>query len=254
MSESLKLFGPEQPKARSRKTGNRAEQISFSVLDGLAQAYKTPLTAILAASAGLTEMGRLSETQTDLVALIEDQAHVLNNLTSRLLATARLDAKEVEIHPRPVGVEPIIDDAVAAFRPRLANRKLVIKLENDGIVLRCDRQLILMLLSQYIDNACKYSAPGTPITIQAIEKDSSVIFSVHNFGPAIPKVDCDNIFDHYSLPSSFIGRTASKGFGLSVAKRIASFHGGNVWVISTETAGTAFFAAIPTAPQRRYSR
>jgi len=254
MPESLELFGRAQPKARSGRTKNRAEQTSFSVLDGLAQAYKTPLTAILAASAGLAEIGRLSETQADLVALIDDQAHVLSNLTSRLLATARLDAKEIEIHPRPVGVEPIIDDAVAAFRPRLANRKLVIHLENDSLVLRCDRQLILMLLSQYIDNACKHSAPGTPITIQAVEKDFRVIFSVHNFGPAIPEADCDGIFDHYSLPSSFIGRAANRGFGLSVAKRIASFHGGNVWVISTETEGTAFFAAIPTALQRRYSR
>lgn len=254
MPESLEIFGRAQPKARSGRTKNRAEQISFSVLDGLAQAYKTPLTAILAASAGLAEMGRLSETQADLVALIDDQANVLSNLTSRLLATARLDAKEVEIHPRPVGVEPIIDDAVAAFRPRLANRKLVINLENDSLVLRCDRQLIVMLLSQYIDNACKYSAPGTSITIQATEKDSRVIFSVHNFGPAIPAVDCESIFDHYSLPSSFTGRTVSKGFGLSVAKRIASFHAGNVWVTSAETEGTAFFAAIPTAPQRRFSR
>jgi K+-sensing histidine kinase KdpD len=40
-------------------------------------------------------------------------------------------------------------------------RSVVIELENDNLVLNCDRQLILMLLNQYIDNACKYSNAGT---------------------------------------------------------------------------------------------
>jgi two-component system, OmpR family, sensor histidine kinase KdpD len=253
MSESLELVRPTRSKTYGKKAKSRAEQLRSSVLDGLAQAYKTPLTAILAASAGLIEMGRLSETQADLVGLIDDQARLLNNLTARLLATARLDSKEVEIHSRPVGVEPIIDDVVASFRPRLANKKVVIDIENDSLVLSCDRQLMLMLLNQYIDNACKYSNAGTAITIRVVDEKSKVIFSVHNFGPVIPVEELEGIFDHYSLPSSFAGRTAGKGFGLSVAKRIASFHGGEVWVTSTGE-GTTFFAAIPTARQRRYSR
>ncbi len=253
MSESLELVRPTRSKPHGKKAKSRDEQLRTSVLDGLAQAYKTPLTAILAASAGLIEMGKLSDTQADLVGLIDDQARLLSNLTARLLATARLDAKEIEIHSRPVGVEPIIDDVVAVFRPRLANKKVVIDIENDSLMLSCDRQLILMLLNQYIDNACKYSNAGTAITIRVVDEKSKVIFSVHNFGPIIPVEELEGIFDHYSLPSSFAGRTAGKGFGLSVAKRIASFHGGEVWVTSTRD-GTTFFAAIPTVRQRRYSR
>jgi two-component system sensor histidine kinase KdpD len=221
------------------------------VLDGLAQVYKTPLTAILAASAGLSEMGKLSETQAELVALIDDQARLLSNLTSRLLATARLDAKEIELHPKPVGVEPIIDDVVAAIRPRLENRKVVIELEDDCLVLHCDRQLIVMLLSQYLDNACKYAKGETAITIRAVDENSKVVFSVHNIGPVISRQDLEGIFDHYQLPSSLVGRTENGGFGLSVAKRIASFHGGNAWATSSEAEGTTFYADIPTALQGR---
>jgi two-component system sensor histidine kinase KdpD len=196
-------------------------------------------------------MGRLSETQSDLVAIIDDQARLLSNLTSRLLTTARLDAKEIELHPKPVGVEPIIDDAVAAIRPYLENRKVVIEVDDDSLVLHCDRQLILLLLGQYLDNACKFANPGTSITIRAVDKNSKVIFSVHNIGPVIAKPDLDGIFDHYQLPSSMVGRTENRGFGLSVAKRIASFHGGTVWAISSEAEGTTFFADIPTALQGR---
>jgi two-component system, OmpR family, sensor histidine kinase KdpD len=249
MPEGLDLLRPASVKGDVQKSS--AESLRSSVLDGLAQVYKTPLTAILAASAGLSEMGKLSETQAELVALIEDQARLLSNLTSRLLATARLDAKEIELHPKPVGVEPIIDDVVAAIRPRLENRKVVIELEDENLVLHCDRPLILMLLSQYLDNACKYADPGTSITIRAVDRNSKVVFSVHNIGPVISENHLDGIFEHYQLPASLVGRTENKGFGLSVAKRIASFHGGSVWATSSEAEGTTFFADIPTALQGR---
>lgn len=250
MPESVKLARPANLKARSKKA-TQAEPLHLKVLDGLAQAYKTPLTAILAASAGLSETGGLSPVQADLVALIDDQALRLSDFTTRLLATARLDAKEAEIHPKPVGVEPIIDDAVATLRPRLANRKVVIDLEDDNLALCCDRELILMMLHQYIDNAGKYSDIGTAITIRVALSKSNVIFSVHNLGPVIPAADRECLFDHYSLPSSLAGQTGGKGFGLSVAKRIALVHGGDVWVTSDEAKGTTFFAAIPAASQMR---
>jgi len=249
MPESLKL---EAARAQAKGTG-RIEELRTSVLDGLAQAYKTPLTAILAASAGLSEIGRLSPTQAELVALIDDQAHLLNDLTSRLLETARLDAKAVEIHPKPVGVEPMIDDLLAALKLRHADKRIAVDLEDDSVVLCCDRQLILMMLNQYIDNACKHSEIGTAITIRVVKVRSKVVFSVHNFGTVIPREDIDGIFDYYSLPSSFAGRTGCRGFGLSVAKRIALFHGGNVWVTSEEAKGTTFFAAIPVTIKRRHS-
>jgi K+-sensing histidine kinase KdpD len=133
----------------------------------------------------------------------------------------------------------------------LENRKVVIELEDENLVLHCDRPLILMLLSQYLDNACKYADPGTSITIRAVDRNSKVVFSVHNIGPVISENHLDGIFEHYQLPASLVGRTENKGFGLSVAKRIASFHGGSVWATSSEAEGTTFFADIPTALQGR---
>ena len=80
------------------ETERRTEQLRATVLDSLAHAYKTPLTAIRAASTGLGEMGHLSPGQADLVALIDEQTGLLGDLTTRLLTTARLDAGEVD-HP-----------------------------------------------------------------------------------------------------------------------------------------------------------
>ncbi len=231
----------------------RTEQLRTTVLDSLAHAYKTPLTAIRAASTGLGEMGRLSPGQADLVALIDEQADLLSDLTTRLLTTARLDAGEVTIHAEPVGVASLIEEVVASLRDRLASMKVSIDIKKENMVLCCDRQLIVMLLTQYIDNACKYSIFGTAITIRAVQSRKELIFSVHSFSPVIPLADRERIFDRYYRSSTYSNRAAGTGIGLSVAKRAALVHGGNVWVTSDEHDGTTFYASIPTPVLNRCS-
>jgi two-component system sensor histidine kinase KdpD len=223
----------------------------------LAHAYKTPLTAIRAASTGLGEMGQLSEAQTELLALIDEQAGLLGSLTTRLLTTARLDAGEVTVHATPVGVAALIEEVVVSLRDRLASMKVTIEIEDDEMVLCCDRQLMVMLLTQYIDNACKYSIFGTTITIRAEQGRAEIIFSVHSHGTVIPIADRERIFDRYyrstTHGSAHSQRTDGTGIGLSVAKRVATVHGGYVWVTSDEVEGTTFYAAIPATANKRCS-
>ncbi len=236
------------------ETERRTEQLRATVLDSLAHAYKTPLTAIRAASTGLGEMGHLSPAQSELVTLIDEQAGLLNDLTARLLTTARLDAGDVTIHAVEVGVGPLIDEVVASLNDRLASMKVAIDLPDDSLILCCDRQLMIMLLTQYIDNACKYSIFGTTITIRAVYAKAEVLFSVHSFGPVIPIADRERIFDRYYRSSTSSNRAAGTGIGLAVAKRVALIHGGYVWVTSDEDEGTTFYAAIPAPSQKRKSQ
>ncbi len=232
------------------ETERRTEQLRATVLDSLAHAYKTPLTAIRAASSGLSEMGHLSAGQAELVALIDEQAGLLGDLTTRLLTTARLDAGEVTIHATPVGVGALIEEVLASLKERLASMKVEVYLDDEDLVLDCDRQLMNMLLTQYIDNACKYSIYGTTITIRVIHANAEVLFSVHSFGPVIPISDRERIFDRYYRSSTHANRASGTGIGLSVAKRVALIHSGYVWVTSEEHEGTTFFAALPDSMQK----
>jgi two-component system sensor histidine kinase KdpD len=236
------------------ETERRTEQLRATVLDSLAHAYKTPLTAIRAASTGLAEMGHLSAGQADLVTLIDEQTSLLNELTTRLLTTSRLDAGEVTIHATEVVVASLIEEVVASLKDRLASMKLSIELEDEEIVINGDRQLLVMLLTQYVDNACKYSIFGTTITIRAARSNAEIIFSVHSFGPEIPMADRERIFDRYYRSATYSNRAPGTGIGLSVAKRVALIHGGYVWVTSEEVEGTTFFAAIPAPAQKKGSR
>lgn len=232
------------------ETERRTEQLRATVLDSLAHAYKTPLTAIRAAGTGLVEMGRLSPSQAELVALINEQTTVLSDLTTRLLTTARLDADEVATHAEPVSVSPLIDEVLTGLKDRLASMKVAVRLDDENLTLCCDRQLMIMLLTQYIDNACKYSIFGATITIRVAVSNTEAIFSVHSYGPVIPIADRERIFDRYYRSSNYSNRAPGTGIGLSVARRVAQIHGGYVWVTSDEHEGTTFFAAIPAMTEK----
>ena len=236
------------------ETERRTEQLRSTVLDSLAHAYKTPLTAIRAASTGLGEMGRLSPGQADLVSLIDEQAAVLGELTTRLLTTARLDAGEVSIHVAPLSVGSLIEEVLAGLKDRLASMKVTVEIEQEDLVLSCDHELMVMLLTQYIDNACKYSHFGSAITIRALTAGAEAIFSVHSFGPMIPMADRERIFDRYYRSSTYSNRAPGTGIGLSVARRAAQVHGGYVWVTSDEQEGTTFYAAIPLTVEKESSK
>lgn len=233
------------------ETERRTEQLRATVLDSLAHAYKTPLTAIRAASTGLSEMGRLSPAQAELVALIDEQANQLSDLTARLLTTARLDAGEVSVNAVSTTAASLIEEVLAGMGDRISGSKVIINLSNESLELCCDHQLMVMLLTQYVDNACKYSNFGSPITIGVAQTRAEVLFSVHSFGPVIPMADRERIFDRYYRSSNSASRASGTGIGLAVAKRVAVIHGGYVWVTSDEEEGTTFYAAIPAPVQKR---
>lgn len=229
-----------------------AEQLRTTVLDGLAHDFKTPLTAIRAASTGLSEMGGLSRAQVDLVSLIDEQATLLADLTTRLLTTARPDSDGaaespagIVLHTAPEPVDSLIEEAVESLADRSAAARIEIELPKEPLVLDCDRRLLGMLLAQYLDNACKYAEFDSTITVRAEMAGEEILFSVHSFGPVIPMADRERIFDRYFRSSASAGNATGTGIGLSIAKRTALAHGGSVWVSSDEAEGTTFFAALP---------
>lgn len=234
-------FANESRTESARKT----EQMRATVLDSLAHAYKTPLTAIEAASSGLAAMGGLSSAQVELVSLIEEQADYLNRLTNRLLRTARLEAADLVPHAETVAVAPLIDDVLASLRDPLSGFPVRVAVSREDLSVRCDRGLVTALLTQYVDNASKYAETGTNIMIEGVERSNGVVLSVQSVGPVIPSQDRERIFDRYFRSSIPASKASGTGIGLSIAKRAAQAHGGDVWVTSTEDGITTFYASLP---------
>jgi two-component system sensor histidine kinase KdpD len=227
------------------ESARRAEQLRTTVLDSLAHAYKTPLTAIRAATTGMHEMSGLSTAQSEMLQLIEEQTNLLSDLTTRLLKTAQVEARDLTLHTQKVIVASVIEDVLATLSDRLGAFSFRVVMQRDDMKLVCDRDLLIALLTQYVENALKYANPDSAITIQTIEHPSDIVFSVHSIGPVIPQADRERVFDRYFRCANSANEIPGTGIGLSIAKHATQAHGGDVWLTSDERQGTTFFASIP---------
>lgn len=231
------------------ESARRAEQLRTTVLDHLAHAYKTPLTAIRAASSGLSETGSFTPAQSGLLALIEEQTQFLDQLTTQLLQTARLDDHNLMLHAEPISVLALIEEAAAAAREQLTAMRVSLSVEPEDLSIHGDRGLLRAMLTQFVDNAGKYGETGTTITIRAEKQAGAVILSVHNHGSAIPAEEQEHLFERYFRASGASRLAPGTGIGLSIARRAAQAHGGDVWVTSDAKQGTTFFASLPIETQ-----
>jgi len=226
------------------EAAHQSEQLRTTVLDGLAHAFKTPLTAIRAASSGLMELGEMKPAQADLAALIDEQAVLLNEFTTRLLQTARLEKEEVSLKKQNIAIVDLIEEVAAEQSDKLGGHPLQVSISDKSLATRGDRELLASIVRQFVDNAAKYSHPGSSIEISAKESASEILIAVHNDGPPIREQDRERIFERFYRCPDTKHQAPGTGIGLSIAKKAAEVHNGHVWVISDEQEGTTFFLSI----------
>ena len=239
-------------KEERTETAKKGEQLRATVMDALAHEFKTPLTAVQTASSGLLELGGLTEPQRDLVTLIDGEAVRLNKLCTQLLKAAKLEAKQTGLQTADVRVVDLVHEVLAGHPADAGRNSIRVVVEDSSLTVRADRELLAMILTQYIDNARKYSTVGTPIEIDARAGHNEVTFSVRNFGSVIRIEDRERIFERFYRSSEFKDAIAGTGIGLSVVKKAAEAHHGHVWVISDNQEGTTFYFSLPTDARRTH--
>lgn len=222
----------------------QTEQLRTTVLDALAHEYKTPLTAIRTAASGLIEMGELPAAQSELVGLIDSEAKRLNELTTRLLQMSRLDGADVRIRPERIPVDDLIQALLGTAETLLTRHSLRVEGQDSGAYIRADRELVNMALTQFLDNAEKYSDPDSTITLAVEALPDTVRVSVHSAGPPIPYEHRERIFERFYRTPGSHHKAAGTGIGLSITKKVAEVHRGRVWVTS-EGHGNTFSLEMP---------
>ena len=127
----------------------------------------------------------------------------------------------------------------------LKGHPIDLSIEEQDVPLQGDRELLKMILTQYLDNAAKYSAPDTPIDITVRESKSELLLSVRNHGSVIQMQDRERVFERFYRGSDAKKLAPGTGVGLSIVKKAAEAQQGHVWVISAEEQGTTFFLSMP---------
>ena len=235
------------------EAARRTEQLRTTVLDGLAHAFKTPLTVIRAASSGLLELGDLTELQRELTGMIDEQSAWLDDLATRLLETARIEGENLCLQREMVDVSELLRGVVADFRQEslqgsrdgAVKSPITVSLPQEPVRISADHDMLHTTLSELLQNAAKYSSAGKSISLSAKSQNDELLLSVHSWGSVIRMDDRERIFDRFYRCRDHQEIARGTGIGLSVARRTAEAHMGNIWVTSSEQDGTTFNISLP---------
>ncbi|HEV3331969.1 MAG TPA: ATP-binding protein [Bryobacteraceae bacterium] len=229
-------------RARALRDASRAaaevqtEVYRSAVLDALAHEFKTPLATILAAAGGIREAGPLMPMQSQMAEMVEAEAARLGGLTSRLLRIARLDREEVKPRMEPVDVGSVVTQLVQLYARRSPDRRICYT-PIGALEVLADPELLRLALSQLLENACKYSQPGSAVTVDLEKHTADLAIRVSNNGSSISPADQRRIFERFYRGMEASHLAAGSGLGLYVARKIAAAHGGRLDLESEVGAG-----------------
>ncbi|HMC63186.1 MAG TPA: ATP-binding protein [Candidatus Solibacter sp.] len=244
----------ERVRVRQREfraqAARQAEQLRTAVLDALAHEFKTPLTVARTASSGLLAVGGLSELQGDLVTVIDQKVSKLDHLASRLLKSAALDSTGFKVHREPQLFSRMTAAAIQTLDQAADRERFHVSPPGEEAPVFADRELMVTTVAQLVDNAVKYSEPGSPIDVQFAVTDREVVLTVRNKGLVVSANDRERIFERFYRASDTQHMPAGTGLGLSIVKKIVEAHQGSVWAEGEPGYGTSFSISLPVAGSR----
>ncbi len=226
----------------------RVDDVRRDFVANVSHELRTPIGAL-----GLLAETMADETDIDLMRQFAErmvrEADRLARIVDDLLDLSLLEAEQSALH-EVVDVRSIVHDAVeqisgaaeaAAIPIRVASITPQLKIEGDR------RQLVSAVFN-LLDNAIKYSEPGSAVDVTVDEGKQSVAVMVRDRGIGIPTRDLERIFERfYRVDRARSRDTGGTGLGLSIVRHVAQAHGGEVSVISHEGEGSAFTLSIPLA-------
>lgn len=246
---SLTAIGLERARALQKQSHaeaeRQAETLRTAVLDALAHKFKTPLTVIQTANVGLSAAGPLSDLQSELVALVDQEARKLNDLAHRLLGAPDLDGRRVEPEAEPLLLSRLIKSGIQDLDQPGDRERFRFDLPGHEPPVLADRELILTAIAQLLDNALKYSLPGSPIDIGVNAREGSVVLTVRSEGLVVAPADRERIFRRFYRATEARERASGAGLGLSIVKTIINDHHGHVWAECEPDYGTTFAFSLP---------
>jgi two-component system, OmpR family, sensor histidine kinase KdpD len=226
----------------------QSETLRSVLLDSVTHELRTPLTGIKAAVTGLLSDYKLDDAQQkELLTVINEETDRLDRLVGEATEMAQLDAHKVELHMAPVDIATVIESAVEESRTVLGHHPLELRVPPSLPKVRVDSDRVAEVLKQLLENAAKYSAPASPITITAESKGDRLITSVTDHGHGIDDFEQSLVFDKFYRGRDQRYSVQGTGMGLAIAKAIVEAHAGTIRVTSQLGRGSVFSFELPAA-------
>lgn len=252
LSRRLDFVGPMD------EVGRLAETFD-SMMDRLEQSFetqkrfiadashelRTPLTAIKG-NAELISIAPADER--DLcVSAIRREAERMSRLVNDLLLLAEADIAEQPIHPRPLDLQPLVEDVFRAAQLLGGDKVTVLLEEAQPTPAVADPDRIKQLLLNLVDNAVKFTPEGGTVSLRLSQNGGWTEIAVSDTGVGISSEEQDAIFRRfYRVDKS--RSTRGSGLGLAICSWIAEAHGGSIEVSSNPGKGSTFALRFPATP------
>lgn len=232
-----------------------AERTKNQFITNVSHEFRTPLTPIK----GYTDLllmgagGELSEMQLQMVNTIKDNVERLTVLVNDVLNIAKIDNREVVTTMQMVSLHETLQGVVDQIGGRAQNQQknftVSVEVAHDVPRVRADRDKLLQIVGNLVDNAFKYTRPNGRIDVKArLEDDKKhVLISVTDTGVGIPEHFREAAwrrferYDEHALELDVAGT----GLGLALVKELVQLHNGETWFESQLGKGTTFYVRLP---------
>lgn len=240
--EELKVAFAEASQAEALR---HSERLKSALLDAVTHDLRTPLTAIKASATTLLGSTAIEEEgRRELLEVIDEEADRLNRFVEEMMELAQIEGGQLTLHRTPVPVLDVVNEALDRCAVPLQRHQVEVAIPLDLPALRVDAATISTVLVELLDNATKYSRPGTPIRVVAEKSDSdNVAVAVEDRGMGVKPDSRERVFQKFYRDPN----TKSRGFGmgLAIARGIVEAHGGRIWMEANPAGGSIFKFILP---------
>jgi two-component system sensor histidine kinase KdpD len=230
------------------EAARESERLRTALLDSVTHDLRTPLTSIKASVSTLRSNAHIKpEDEADLLAVIEEEADRLNRLVGEAVEMAQLDERQVQLRTEPNDIAVAVQAAISDLPLIKDQHPIDIRVAPSLPKAIFDPEWIRKVLRHLIENAAKYSQPGSAIFISSEAKGDRILTSVADRGSGIDDLERSMIFDKFYRGQSQRFRTQGTGMGLAIVRAIVEAHGGAIDVTSQLGSGSVFTFSLPIA-------
>jgi len=222
-----------------------SERLRNSLLAAISHDLRTPLAALvgMAESLAMTQPAPTGA-QVGIVEGIGEAAQRMSSLVNNLLDMARLQSGPVQLNRQWQPLEEVVGSALKAMSGTLDPGRVRVSLPEDLPLVHIDAVLVERVLCNLLENAAKYTPPGSPIEIGAGTMSERVIVTVDDHGPGLPKGREEAIFQKFERGRKE-SATSGVGLGLAICTAIVQAHGGTIRGETRPQGGARFTFELP---------
>lgn len=236
-----------QDAATRAEAARQSEELKSTMLDALAHEFKTPLTPIKAAVTSMLSDVDVSPTHQELLRIVDEEADRLNSMLTEAIQMSRIEAGQLQLRRSPQSLDKIFRAQLAKLGEGLEGRAVDVDAPPMLERVNVDPEFIGIVIWQLLNNALRYTPPGSPLKLRATPVESEIIVSLEDCGPGISAPEQKMVFDKFYRGKNHRERIPGTGMGLTIAREIVRAHHGRIWVESETGKGAKFCFSVPRA-------